>query len=113
MSAYGPVIPGLRYEDAPGAIDFLVKAFGLEEHLVVPGDESRIEHAQLSFGTGMVMLGSQADDDAFSGLGTSSGYVVVEDANAHHSIAVANGAEILFPRRARSTARSTRPNRPA
>ena len=55
------VIPGLRYRDAPAAIDWLVRVFGFEKHLVVPGNNGSIEHAQLSLGGGMIMLGSVAD----------------------------------------------------
>ncbi|MDX1649873.1 MAG: glyoxalase, partial [Myxococcota bacterium] len=53
------IVPSLRYRDAPKAIDWLCQAFGFEKHLVVPGeDEGRIAHAQLTFGNGMIMLGS-------------------------------------------------------
>ena len=50
------VIPGLRYHDAPAAIEWLCTAFGFEKHLVVPGPEGTIAHAQLTFGNGMVMI---------------------------------------------------------
>lgn len=56
------VIPCLRYEDAPAAIDWLVTVFGFEKNLVVPGEGNSIAHAQLTFGTGMVMLSSVGDD---------------------------------------------------
>ena len=54
------VIPALRYRDATAAIDFLCLAFGFEKHLVVPGDNGKIAHAQLTFGNGMIILGSGA-----------------------------------------------------
>ncbi len=57
------VIPCLRYSDAPAAIEWLCRAFGFEKHLVVPGDRGTIAHAQLSFGNGMIMLGSALDTD--------------------------------------------------
>ena len=57
------VIPGLRYADAVGAIDWLCAAFGFEKHLVVPDDDNGLEHAQLTFGNGMVMLGSTRSDE--------------------------------------------------
>jgi hypothetical protein len=47
-----------RYRDAPAAIDWLVKVFGFDEQLVVPSPDGTIAHAQLSFGPGMIMLGS-------------------------------------------------------
>ena len=58
------IIPGMRYRDAPAAIEWLCRAFGFEKGLVVPGPDGTIAHAQLKFGNGMVMLGS-AGDDAF------------------------------------------------
>jgi uncharacterized glyoxalase superfamily protein PhnB len=51
------VIPTLRYDDARGAIDWLCEASGLEKHLLVPGDDGKIAHAQLVFGNGMIMRG--------------------------------------------------------
>ena len=53
------VIPGMRYNDAPAAIEWLCRAFGFEKHLVVPGEkDGEIAHAQLRYGNGMIMLGS-------------------------------------------------------
>ncbi len=57
------VIPGLRYADAATAIESLCRAFGFERHLVVPSEDGTIAHAQLTFGNGMIMLGSARDDD--------------------------------------------------
>jgi uncharacterized glyoxalase superfamily protein PhnB len=88
------VIPALRYRDAPAAIDFLCTAFGFERHFVVPGEAGTIDHAQLRFGNGMVMLGS-ARDDAFSRIINQSTYIIVDDADAHYETARAAGAEIL------------------
>ena len=100
------IIPTLRYRDAPAAIDWLCRAFGFEKHLVVPGDGGTIAHAQLTFGNGMIMLGSARDDEfgrlqmtpaQVGGVGTQSPYVIVADADAHYARAVAAGAEIVYP----------------
>lgn len=97
------VIPILRYNDAAGAIDWLCRAFGFEKHLVVPEDGGTIAHAQLTYGNGMIMLGT-ARDDAWgrlqqtvkdTGVTTSAICVVVPDADAHHARAVAAGARIV------------------
>ena len=99
------VIPAMRYRDANAAIEWLCKAFGLEKHLVVPGENGTVAHAQLSFGNGMVMLGSARDDEfgrrvkpprETGGIGTQSAYVIVEDADAHYARAKAAGAEIVM-----------------
>ena len=62
------VSPCLRYRDAPAAIDWLCKVFGFERHLVVPGENNTIQHAQLSFGNGMIMLGSVSVDNDYGRL---------------------------------------------
>jgi uncharacterized glyoxalase superfamily protein PhnB len=99
------VIPAMRYRDANGAIEWLCKAFGFEKHLVVPGENGTVAHAQLSFGNGMIMLGSARDDEfgrrvkpprETGGIGTQSAYVIVEDADAHYARAKAAGAEIVM-----------------
>lgn len=98
------VISCLRYRDAPAAIDWLCRAFGFERHLVVPGEGNLIAHAQLSFGSGMIMLGSVVDSDfgrmmkqpdEIGGAGTQCAYVVVVDADAHYTQAKAAGARIV------------------
>jgi len=57
------VIPSLRYRNAPAAIDWLCQVFGFEKQLVVPNPDGTIAHAELSFGNGMIMLGSVADTE--------------------------------------------------
>jgi uncharacterized glyoxalase superfamily protein PhnB len=98
------MIPTMRYRDAPAAIEWLRKAFGFEEHLVVPGENGTIAHAQLVLGNGMIMLGSARDDEfgklqkppnAIGGIGTQSPYVIVEDSDKIYARAVAAGAEIV------------------
>jgi uncharacterized glyoxalase superfamily protein PhnB len=99
------VIPCLRYADAPAAIEWLVRVFGFEKHLVVPGDGGTIAHAQLSFGNGMIMLASakHSDFDRFmalpgdiGGRETRAAYVIVSDPDAIYARAKAAGAEILL-----------------
>jgi uncharacterized glyoxalase superfamily protein PhnB len=86
------VFPTLSYDDAPAAIDFLVEAFGAERHAVYGGDDGKIQHAELRFGNGIVMLGSSsAEMPATRDVGI---YVVVDDPDAHCARARAAGAEI-------------------
>jgi uncharacterized glyoxalase superfamily protein PhnB len=89
--------PIVSYRVAQAALDWLQEAFGFEKLFATPGPDGAIAHAELSFGTGVVMLntaraaGEQASDwrDA-----TRSVYVAVEDADAHCERARAAGAEI-------------------
>ncbi len=53
----------MRYADAAKAIDWLCDAFGFERHLIVPGENGAITHAQLTFGNGTLMLGSGGEHD--------------------------------------------------
>ena len=98
-------IPAMRYRDAPAAIEWLCEAFGFERHLIVPGENGTIAHAQLSFGNGMVMLGSVVDSefgrlmkqpDEIGGAETQTAYVIVEDPDAHYARAKAAGARIVM-----------------
>ena len=66
--ATGRIIPTIRYKDCPAAIEWVMRAFSFESHLVVPGDGGAILHAQLTFGESMIMLGSAHDDDDFGKL---------------------------------------------
>ena len=87
------VFPTLSYDDAQAAIDFLAEAFGAERHAVYTGDDGRIQHAELRFGNGIVMLGS-ARDEVPASAGGAGIYVVVDDPDAHCARARAAGAKI-------------------
>ena len=104
-STAATVIPTMRYNDAAAAIAWLCEAFGFVRHLVVPGDDGTIVHAQLVFGNGMVMLGSartsefdtlQKPPSALGGAVSQSPYIIVEDADQHYARAVAAGAAIVI-----------------
>jgi uncharacterized glyoxalase superfamily protein PhnB len=88
------IIPTLRYEDAKAAIDFLVNAFGFERHHITENDDGTIAHAELTYGSGMVMLGTARDGDRFS-TGRAVTYVVTDDPDAVHDQAKAAGATII------------------
>ena len=99
------VIPGMRYKDAPAAIDWLCNAFGFAKHLVVPDDDGGINHAQLVLGNGMIMLGSAREGNEYDslvklpievGANTQATYIVVVDVDGHYRRAVAAGAEIVY-----------------
>jgi uncharacterized glyoxalase superfamily protein PhnB len=84
------VIPCFRYRNAPAAIEWLCATFGFEKHLVVGNDDGTIAHAQLSFGNGMIMVGSAVDSefgklmkqpDEIGGFATQLPYLIVSDAD--------------------------------
>lgn len=100
-----PVIPTMRYRDAPAAIGWLCGVLGFSRHLVVPGADGTVAHAQLTLGDGMIMLGSERDDEygdlmtvpGPEGANTQCACIVVDDPHAAHDRAVAAGAEIVWP----------------
>ena len=95
------LFPFLRYRDAPAAIDWLVKAFGFEEQMVVPGENGTIAHAQLSVSSGIIMLGTARDDELRIksprdlGAVNQGIYVYLEEVDAHCERARAAGTEII------------------
>ncbi|MGH6839925.1 MAG: VOC family protein [Methylocella sp.] len=100
------IIPCLRYKDAKRMIDWLCGAFGFQPQAVHEDGKGGIAHAQLTLGSGMIMLGSARDGhDEFGqvqstpaqlGGTTQSPYVVVADADAIYRDAKAAGAEIVI-----------------
>jgi uncharacterized glyoxalase superfamily protein PhnB len=100
------VIPGLRYRNAPAAIDWLCAVFGFERHAVYPGEGNIILHAELVLGNSMIMLGTGKDDESgrnyktpqeLGGVETAGIYIVVPDTDAACARAVAANAEITRP----------------
>ena len=87
------VFPTLSYDDAQAAIDFLVDAFGAERHAVYGGDDGKVQHAELRFGNGIVMLGS-ATSETPATRGGAAIYIVIDDPDTHCARARAAGAEI-------------------
>lgn len=95
-AAYGVrmVIPTLRYKDARAAIDFLESAFGFDGKIHHENEDGTIAHAELTYGRGMVMIGSAGTGDPQFDTRQSSLYVVVADPDAAYGRAKASGAEI-------------------
>jgi hypothetical protein len=77
------VWPALRYDDAPGAVRFLVDVFGFREAPVVPGDGGDVVHAESRWPEGGgVMLGSTKFTEGTHGEmkpGVNAVYVVTDD----------------------------------
>ncbi len=102
---FSTIIPTMRYKDAAKAIEWLCRAFGFKKHLVVPGPNNTIAHAELTLGNGMIMLGSIVQNEygrlikqpsEIGGAETQAPYLILEDPDAHYRQAKASGAEIIF-----------------
>jgi uncharacterized glyoxalase superfamily protein PhnB len=93
----------LYYDDAKAAIDWLCNAFGFEVQIKVEGDEGSIEHSELVFGGGLIMVSSTKPRWPFmrsprqAGGNTQNLFVYVDDIQAHHDRAVKAGAKIIQP----------------
>lgn len=99
------VIPALRYRDAKSAIGYLCDVLGFEKHAVYEGKDGTIMHAELSFGNGMIMLGSVTDTPFGKNMSqpgdignreTQSPYLVVADADAVYERAKKARFEIVL-----------------
>ena len=91
----------LVYEDLEAMHGFLVRAFGLGPGTLTRDDEGRVVHVELQAGDGVLWLHPEAPDFALasphrSGTSTGSTAVMVEDVDAHHRHAVAEGVEVVY-----------------
>src|ERR1700744_2368349 len=99
------IMPAMRYRNAPAAIDWLCQVLGFERHAVYANPDGSIGHAELALNGGMIMLGSQKDDEygryfkspSELGAETRSAYIVVSDADAAFTRAEAAGATVIRP----------------
>lgn len=95
------------YQDAAAAIEWLCTAFGFEVRLKVEGENGRIEHCELVYGDGLIML-VQEDPAAardwkralrsprsVGGANTQTLMLFVDDAESHCAHARDHGAKIV------------------
>ena len=103
--AFKDIVPGLRYDNAHAAIDFLCTVFGFEKIIVVPGEGDIIEHAQLKRDNCMIMLGSVRDDaygkglktpKALEGINTQAPYFIIDEIEEFFEQVKNGGAEIVL-----------------
>lgn len=101
------VIPSMRYRDAPKMIAWLARAFGFEKKAVYMGStDDIVAHAELTFGNGMIMIGSldngmkgaalRVQPDEIGNRETQGPYLVVSDCDPIYASSKAAGAEMIF-----------------
>lgn len=97
------------YQDPKAAIDWLCRAFGFEVRLKVEGPDGSIVHSELTFDSGMIMVGGTGRRDAgceayqpflhspreLEGANTQSMCLFVDDADSHCAHAREQGAVIF------------------
>jgi uncharacterized glyoxalase superfamily protein PhnB len=101
----------LFYRDPAKAIDWLCRAFGFSVRLKVEGEGGRIEHSELEFGEGLIMVGGAGEayaredkawrgrvesPESIGGKSTQALCVQVDDADAHCAVARAAGARVFM-----------------
>jgi len=100
------VMPTLRYRDAHVAIDWLCNVLGFSLHASYPGPDNTVGHAELTLNTGMIMLGSEKNDEYGKGfkspaelgnIETRSTYIVVKDADMVYQRAQSAAAQFVRP----------------
>ena len=102
--------PTLRYRDPRAAAEWLERAFGFERKALHEGDDGTVQHAEMNFRGGLIMFGgvrdpSQGGDAVIAQPpGTSSVYVVIDDADALDDRVVAAGGDVVAPSPTRTTA---------
>lgn len=87
-------------------IEWLVQTFGFEKQAVYADQKGVVMHAQLSFGNGMVMVGSVNNGtpssrllkqpDEIGGAETQTPYLVVSEIDGVYARAKAAGAKMLM-----------------
>ena len=99
------VTVSMAYRNAPEAIEWLCRVFGFEKHAVHPGPNNTILHSELTFGGGMIMIGSVNDGpyspyskqpDETGGAETRGINLIVDDADAVYARVKLTGVPILF-----------------
>ena len=96
------VASAMYYQDAASMIDWLCKAFGFTIRLKIPGKDGSIEHSELEFGDGLIMVATAEVKRAWckspkslQGGNTQSLMAYVDDVEAHFARAKAAGAKIV------------------
>ncbi len=93
--------------DAMAEIEFMKQAFGFAAKLVVPGEDGKVLHSQLTYGGGLVMVASAGasprptasicrSPQHLDGSNTQSLMLYVDDVDAHCAHAREHGAEVVM-----------------
>jgi uncharacterized glyoxalase superfamily protein PhnB len=88
----------LRYDDARAAIAYLTSTLGFVEQHVSTADDGTVAHAELSFGDGVIMVGTRSGTPDTFDTGRAVVYLALdapEAVDAHHDRAVAAGAGVV------------------
>jgi uncharacterized glyoxalase superfamily protein PhnB len=93
----------LAYQDPGRAIDWLVSAFGFVVRIKVPNEQGGIQHSELTFGEGVVMVAGERSHGPISarspkslaGATTQALFIYVDDIENHYTRALGAGAVVV------------------
>jgi uncharacterized glyoxalase superfamily protein PhnB len=86
--------PSLRYKDAKAAHEWLQEAFGFEPVALYEDDNGSVVHAEMRWGSDLIMLGTAREDRYADRVGQGWIYATYDDPDALYARAKAAGAEI-------------------
>jgi uncharacterized glyoxalase superfamily protein PhnB len=96
------IVPALFYRDPKAALAFLQKAFGFELELLLEDEQGNLQHSQMRFGDGLIMVGTEWSEHhrspaSVEGRNTQTTHVYLREhaADEHCATARAAGAVIL------------------
>jgi uncharacterized glyoxalase superfamily protein PhnB len=96
------IASALYYDEPAKAIDWLCRAFGFEIRIKVEGQDGSIEHCELAFDGGLVMVGGartkypyRRSPRSVGGANTQNMLVYVDDVEAHCTRASSAGAKVV------------------
>lgn len=95
------VVPALFYRNPKAALEFLQKAFGFELELLIEDEAGNLQHSQLRFGDGLIMVGTEWSENhrspaSVDGRNTQTIHLYLRDESVdeHCKQAKAAGASI-------------------
>jgi uncharacterized glyoxalase superfamily protein PhnB len=86
--------PTLQYRDAKAAQRWLQEAFGFEPVALYEDDDGRVAHAEMRWGSDLVMFGDAGQDS--SRAGATAIYATCDDPDALYERATAAGAVVVM-----------------
>ena len=95
------IVPYLTVPDVSAALEFYEKAFGFERSVEVPGPSGSIDHAEMTWQTGRIMLGPESEEHTSRSPMTTGVpapialYVYTDDLLMRYENSLAAGAETI------------------
>lgn len=88
--------PSLLYKDPKAAHQWLQHAFGFEPVALHEDDSGEVTHAEMRWGTDLIMFGTARGDHYSERVGQGWVYVTCDDPDALFARATAAGAEVTM-----------------